>query len=179
MKVKTRAIVALAVIGLGLLIGAQLTPGESFGSNRTPGDTQPDIYFLIPTTASISVSTLNGTATLVVARLAGDLSNTTIVNVPVVQKDIITFSVPARGYYTVDFLGVDGYPVAVIYTMSEGGQPFDAIFAGSATLAVGLIGMTLFAVVGRRKPKSRGGNTKPDSDALIHVVVLSNRARPA
>ncbi|MDG6919378.1 MAG: hypothetical protein JRN56_03290 [Nitrososphaerota archaeon] len=170
--------VALAVIGLGLVIGAQLTPGENLGSNRPAGSLQPDIYFLIPTTASVSISVLNGTATLIVAQLAGDLSNSTVVSVPVVEKDIVTFSVPARGYYAVDFLGANGHPAAVTYTMSEGGRPLDVTLAGSAVLAIGLIGIGLSAVVGRRKPKPCGGSMEPDSDALIHMVVLSNRARP-
>src|SRR5579863_3868186 len=97
--------VVLAVIGLGLLIGAQLTPGETFSSSRPAGSLQPDIYFLVPTIASVSISSLNGTATLVIAQLEGDLSNSTVVNASVVQKDILTFSVPARGYYAIDFLG--------------------------------------------------------------------------
>jgi len=159
------------MIGLGLLIGAQLTPGETVGSNRTVGSPQPDIYFLIPTTVSISISTLNGTANLVVAQLAGDLSNSTIVSVPVVQKDIVTFSVPARGYYAVDFLGAGGSPVAVIYTLSEGGQPFDVTLAGLAVLVLGLIGAALSVVAARRKKPSRfAGGMGPDSPPTRHYA---------
>ena len=107
---------ALSVIGLGLIIGAQLTPGETSTSNRPQGVTQPDIYFLIPTTASISISKINGTASLIVSQINGDLLNASpIVNVSVVQKDIVTFGVPDRGYYMVQFLESDGAPAAVTY----------------------------------------------------------------
>ena len=154
MKLKIRAMVVLAVIGLGLLTGAQLIPGETLVSNHPAVTIQPDIYILTPTTASISISTLNGTAAMVVAQLAGDLSNTTIVNVTVVQKDIVTFGIPARGYYAVSFLRANGSPAAVIYTLSEAGQPFDVTLAGAVVLVVGLVGVALSAFASRRTTKT-------------------------
>ena len=136
---------ALSVIGLGLIIGAQLTPGETSTSNRPQGVTQPDIYFLIPTTASISISKINGTASLIVSQINGDLSNVPpIVNVSVVQKEIVTFGVPDRGYYSVQFLASNGTPAAVTYSLNIGGQPPDVTLAGVVVLVVGLLGISSF-----------------------------------
>ncbi|MDG6954868.1 MAG: hypothetical protein JRN33_07825 [Nitrososphaerota archaeon] len=152
MKARTRSMLALAVIGLGLVIGAQITPGETSSTTRPAGVLQPDIYFLIPTSASISVSALNGTASLVVSQIAGDLANAPpIVNVSVVQKDIVTFGVPARGYYSVEFLDRNGTPAAVTYSLTVGGKPPDATVAGAIALAVGLVGVALMTATSRRR----------------------------
>ena len=156
---------ALSVIGLGLIIGAQITPGETSISSRPQGVTQPDIYFLIPTTASISISTLNGTASLTVSQINGDLTNAPpIVNVSVVQKDIVTFGVPTRGYYSVEFLESNGTPAAVTYSLTIGGQPFDATLTGIIVLVVGLVGVALTAVISRRRRVTLD-SSKQDSDA--------------
>lgn len=152
MKARTRSMLALAVIGLGLMIGAQITPGETSSMVRPAGVLQPDIYFLIPTNASISVSALNGTASLVVSQIAGNLADAPpIVIVSVVQKDIIIFGVPARGYYSVEFLDSNGTPAAVTYSLTAGGQPPDATIAGAIVLVVGLAGIAIPAATGRRR----------------------------
>ena len=155
MKARTRSMLALAVIGLGLVIGAQITPGGTSTTTRPAGAQQPDIYFLVPTTASISVSALKGTASLVVSQIDGNLANAPpIVNVSVVQKDVITFGVPARGYYSVEFLGSNGTPAAVTYLLTIGGKPSDATLAGAIVLAVGLLGVAILAATDRRAPSA-------------------------
>ncbi|HYA56341.1 MAG TPA: hypothetical protein VED22_06030 [Nitrososphaerales archaeon] len=156
MKIRTRSLLVLFVIGLGLVIGAQITPGATSTSSRPPNVSQPDIYFLIPTTASIGISTLNGTASLIVSQINGDLTSAPpIVNVSVVQKDIVTFVVPTRGYYSVEFLERNGIPAAVTYSLTIGGQPFDATLAGAIVLVVGLVGVTLTAVMDRRRSNTQ------------------------
>jgi hypothetical protein len=159
LRIRTRVLLAVALIGLGLIIAAQVTPGGTVSQTRpaeSPVAYTPDIYFLIPATLSISVSTLNGTAYLTVTQLPADLSNVTpVINVSVVQKDIVTFDVPTRGYYSVEFLGGNGVPVAVTYTLSERGQPSDVTYVGTGILIVGMLGMAALFVYGRRGSRIR------------------------
>ena len=152
MKIRTRSMLALVMIGLGLVIAAQITPGETSATTRPAGVLQPDVYFLIPTTASISISTLNGTASLIVSQIDENLADVTpIVNASVVQKDIVTFGVPARGYYSVEFLDSSGTPAAVAYSLTIGGQPPDTTIGGSIVLVVGLVGVALTTAMSRRR----------------------------
>lgn len=161
MKIKTRSLAVLSVIGLGLIIGAQITPGETTMASRPQGVTQPDIYFLIPTTASISISTLNGTASLIVSQIEGDLTDAPpIVNISIVQKDIVDFSVPTRAYYSVEFLGSNGTPVAITYSLTVRGNPLDAKFAGAILLAAGFVGVALLAATNQRKRRLAQSSTE-------------------
>ena len=157
MRLRTRALLALALIGLGLIIGAQITPGGTSITTRiaqSPADYIPDIYFLIPTAVSISISALNGTAYLTVTQIPQDLSNVApVINVSVAHKDIVTFTAPARGYYSVAFLASGGIPVAVTYTLSQEGQPPDQTLAGSVLLIAGSVVLVVSVMAGRRKRK--------------------------
>jgi ABC-type transport system involved in multi-copper enzyme maturation permease subunit len=154
LRIRTRAFLVLALIGLGLVIGAQITPGGTTFVIRPAGSLVPDINFLLPTTISISVASLNGSALLIVAQITGNLtSSPPIVNASVIQKDIVTFSIPTRGYYEVAFLASDGTPVAVTYTLTEKGQPPDQTFAGSVLLIAGAIALALSVIVSRRRRK--------------------------
>lgn len=156
MKIRTRALIALVIIGLGLIVGGQLTPSLSTSSNRPVGDPRPDIYFLVPTAASVSISTLNGSAYLIISQIAGNLSLTPpIVNVSVTQKDIVTFAVPARGYYAVEFLEADKASVGVTYTLSEGNDPSDLILYGSLIVIIGMSGVVSLGIWNWRHSKKR------------------------
>jgi hypothetical protein len=159
LRIRIRFWLAVTIIGLGLLIGGTVIPGETATTTRPANLIQPDIYFLIPTSDSIGVSTLNGTATLVVAQMTGDLASLPpIVNVSVFQKDVVSFSVPNREYYEIEFLGSNGSQVAETYTLSEGGQPSDVLLSGGVLSIAGFAGMFLFAIAGRQsvRPNSTG-----------------------
>jgi hypothetical protein len=146
---------AVAIVGMGLLIGSQLTGGGTAGTSspaKAPPNISPSIYLLIPTTVSISVASLNGSAHLIVSQLNANLTSLPpIVNVSVVQKDIVTFSISARGYYEIEFLTSAGTAPAVTYSLTEGGMPPDQASFGAAVFGVGLAGMALSVFTRRRK----------------------------
>ena len=156
MKIKTRAVIAVAIVGMGLLLGSQLTAGGTAGvTNPTPEappNITPSIYLLIPTTVSISVSSLNGSAYLIVAQLSGNLTSLPpIVNVSVIQKDIVTFTIPARGYYEVEFLTTAGTAPAVTFALTEAGGPPDQTLFGATVFVAGLAGVALVSAFSRRR----------------------------
>ena len=155
MKIRTRAVTAVAIVGLGLLIGSQLTGGGAASTTspaEAPPNISPSIYLLIPTTASISVASLNGSASLVISQLDANLTSLLpIVNVSVVQKDIVTFTIPTRGYYEVEFLTRAGTAPAVTYSLTEGGTPSDQALFGAAVFVVGLAGVALLSAFARRR----------------------------
>lgn len=146
---------AVAIVGMGLLIGSQLTGGataSTTSSAAAPPNISPSIYLFIPTTASISVASLNGSAHLIVSQLNANLTSLPpIVNVSVVQKDIVTFPIPTRGYYEVEFLTSAGTAPAVTYSLTEGGMPPDQALFGAAVFVVGLAGVALLSVFTRRR----------------------------
>ena len=152
---RTRALMAVAIVGVGLLIGSQLTGGGTAGTTslaEAPPNISPSIYLLIPTTVSVSVASLNGSASLIVSQLNANLTSLPpLVNVSVVQKDIVTFTIPARGYYEVEFLTRAGTAPAVTYSLTEGGTPPDQTLFGAAVFVVGLAGVALVSAFTRRR----------------------------
>jgi hypothetical protein len=155
LKIKTRAVIAVAIVGLGLLIGSQITAGGTEGvtsPSEAPPNISPSIYLLIPTTVSVSVASLNGSALLIVAQMTGNLTSLPpIVNVSVIQKDIVTFSIPTRGYYEVEFLTNAGTAPAVTYSLTEGGAPPDQTLFGTVVFIAGLAGVALVSAFSRRR----------------------------
>lgn len=146
---------AVAIVGFGLLIGSQLTGGGTAGTTspaEAPPNISPSIYLLVPTTASVSVASLNGSSFLIVSQLNANLTSLPpIVNVSVVQKDIVTFAIPTRGYYEIGFLTRAGTAPAVTYSLTEGGTPPDQALFGAAVFVVGLTGVALLSVFARRR----------------------------
>jgi hypothetical protein len=155
LKVRTRALIAVAIVGMGLLIGSQITAG-GVTEVTSPAEASPSIlqntYLLIPTTDSVSVASLNGSAYLIVAQMTGNQSNLSpIVNTSVIQKDIVTFTIPMRGYYEVEFVTSSGITPAVTFSLTETGRPPDQTSFGATVFIAGLIGAALVTVFSKRE----------------------------
>jgi hypothetical protein len=136
-----RGIILVFVIGLVVLISALLTPSVSINGNFVsgPAGSEPNqIYFLQPgMDVSISISNLQGSATLLVQQMNGDASfHAPIVNVSVVAQDIVTFSISNRGYYDVSVLYTNGTIPSLSYVLDESGTPSDTLIIGIALIGI-------------------------------------------
>ena len=160
---------SIAIVGVGLLIGSQLTGGGTAGVTsiaEAPPYVTPNVFLLIPATVSISISSLNGSAYLIVAPLTGNVTSMTpLVNVSVVQKDIVTFTIPTRAYYDVGLLTSNGSVPAYYATLTEGGMPPDQTLYGATLLIFGFVGVALVFVLTRRRLASApmGSKKQPQS----------------
>jgi hypothetical protein len=147
---------SLLVVGVALVVGAEITPATSVTNAPSSGLVVSGTYFLVPTTISISISSLNSSAHLIVAPLGNDLSvGQALVNVSVVSKDIVTFPATVRGYYVVEFESVSSAPISAGYTISEGGVPADLVLYGAILAVFGGAALSYSLLIdGRRMKKS-------------------------
>jgi hypothetical protein len=131
MKLITRALLLTFILGLTVLLVALQTPTSSFDQSLPAGSQARQIYFFQPMMVSISISQLQGNATLLVQPVNYDSSlGEPIVNVSVIAQDIITFSIHNRGYYVVSFSYDNGSNPAVSYVVDESGIPSDLWISG-------------------------------------------------
>lgn len=171
MRVGLRLGVSVLIVGLALIVAAELTPGATIVNQTTIGSEIPGTFFLAPSPVSISISSLNGSAMLVVSPLGYNVSELSpIVNISVVSKDIVTFQVPARGYYDVGFESVSGSSGSVSYSVSEGGVPQDLVYGGALIAVAGAV------VSGFAWAKARRESTKQDALATEFVLSYSETA---
>jgi hypothetical protein len=149
MKTRTRIGLACLVLGLALVASALHTPSANTQITQTypvPGGFPPPTFFFAPETISVTISSLNVTqAQLVILPLQGNLnpSPEALVNVTVVAKDIVTFDVPTRGYYEIDFVQNSGASLNVSFIVDEGGIPKDLLYSGIVISVIGT-GLTLY-----------------------------------
>ena len=125
------------VVGLAIILVALQTPEASLNLTAPAGTEINQVYFFQPTTLSISISALQGNATLLVQPVNyNSSSGSPVVNVSVIAQDIVTFSVPSRGYYVVAFSDVNGSIPAVSYVVDESGIPPDLLTAGIVLMGI-------------------------------------------
>lgn len=119
------------IIGVVLLLVAIQTSSASLDETISTGTQAGQIYFFQPMRVSISISQLQGNATLLVQPINYDTSLAKpIANVSVIAQDIVTMLIPNRGYYDVSFVYGNGSSPAVSYVIDESGMPTDLLDAG-------------------------------------------------
>lgn len=154
LKLVTRSLLLALVIGIVLLLVAIQTPSGSTEETIPSGSQASQIYFLQPITVSISISQLQGKATLLVQLMNYDSApGSPIANVSVVAQDIVTFRVSSRGYYDVSFYYRNGSSPAVSYVIDESGVPPDLLVTGMILIA--LAGTLYVAAIFKTKGISR------------------------
>jgi hypothetical protein len=154
MNIKLRISIIILVLGIVILIVGFQTPSISTSANSISGLTASDAsqtYFFQPMNVAISISSLQGSAILLVQPLNENTSpGAPVVNVSVVALDIVTFSIPTRGYYSVVFAYSNGTSVAASYVLTESGVPPDTITAGTVLTTVGAVLCVIFFIASQR-----------------------------
>ena len=139
----------ILVVGLAVLIAALQMPLASINESIPAGaaGSEPNqVYFFQPMTLTISISQLQGNATLLVQPVNYDSTlGNPVVNVSVVEQDIIIFTIHNRGYYEVTLTLPNGSVPAVTYVIDESGVPSDLFVSG--IILVGTAGLLYLAIV--------------------------------
>ena len=131
MKLSTRLFTFVIITGVVCLIASQSVPGVTLMFYPATGNVT-NTYFLVPTTVTITISTLNNPARLILAELNEDLSESPpLVNVSVVSKDIVSVFIPSRGWYVLNFTATTpGSVLTLSYTLTEAGGAQDLVQYG-------------------------------------------------
>jgi hypothetical protein len=152
MRTSTRFFAIVMVVGTATLVSSQLVAGITTTQGLTSGVTVSNTYFLVPNTVSVDISNLSTPARLTLAELNPDLSLARpLANVSVMDKDIVSVNVPARGYYILNFTTTKGSLLTVAYSLSEGNGANDLGLAGGIVIVIGGLLLVLQNVVLRRK----------------------------
>lgn len=147
----------ILLVGLVVLIAALQMPLASINESIPAGaaGSEPNqVYFFQPMTLTISISQLQGNATLVVQPVNYDSAlGNPVVNVSVVEQDIVIFTIHDRGYYEVTFTIPNGSVPAVSYVIDESGVPSDLLVSGITLVgAAGLLYLAIVLIPRRANP---------------------------
>ncbi len=139
------------VVGAATLAASQLVAGVTTSQDLAGGAMVSNTYFLVPTTVSIDISNLSAPARLTLAELNPTLTLARpLANVSVMNKDIVSMNIPARGFYLLNFTAINGLPINVAYSLSEANGANDLEPAGSMVIAIGGLLIVLQSVLLRR-----------------------------
>lgn len=153
MKLLTRALLLTFIIGVVVLLVAIQTPSASLDETIPTGAQASQMYFFQPMTVSISISQLQGNATLLIQPINYDTSLAKpIANVSVIAQDIVTMSIPNRGYYDVSFVYGNGSSPAVSYVIDESGVPPDVFDAGIILIVMSGVLLLIYNMMRLKMP---------------------------
>ncbi len=111
-----------AAAGIALVASSLLTPYTgTFGYFSM---NQPTLYFLLPVSTTMTMTSFNGSAQLVISPVGPGLSSLSpIVNITVVPKETVTFNVPVRGFYQIALDRPPGATQSAAISLIQTGVP--------------------------------------------------------
>lgn len=141
-----------AAAGIALVASSLLTPYTgTFGYFSM---NQPTLYFLLPVSTTMTMTSFNGSAQLVISPVGPGLSSLSpIVNITVVPKETVTFNVPVRGFYQIALDRPPGATQSAAISLIQTGVPVDLFIAGVALIALGGF-VEALARIGHRRSSS-------------------------
>lgn len=123
---------------LGLAFVAVSVQAPTVGESGNMIMNSPDMHFLLPVSTTVTLGDFNGTATLLVQAVDSRLNVTTsVLDIQVHGLEAVIFSVPARGFYTVELNSSSGGDQSVTFSLYQNGVPLDSLGAGVALIIVG------------------------------------------